>query len=142
MFCPKQNTLTCVRLIHVFEIERVQSPECWCYVRQTDVLLWSVFGRDRRPWQMMVWLVCWLAGSLAWVGFGRLFFGVGGGVAGRNWKRILEKTRVGFGGTGVSVRLDGIVFCALSSGHGPRGRGFPGVWKSLDFHDFLLEGPK
>ena len=44
---------------------------------------------------------------------------------------------VGFGRTEVSVRLDGIVVCALSFGHGPRGRGFEGVSKSLDFHDLV-----
>ena len=46
---------------------------------------------------------------------------------GRNWKRIIEKTRVGFGRTEVSVRLDGIVVCALSFGHSPRGREFEGI---------------
>ena len=70
---------------------------------------------------MMVWLVCWLAGSLAWVGFGR------------NWgveigNAFLKKTRVGFGRTVVSVWLDGMVFYAISSGHGPKGRGFEGFW--------------
>ena len=35
---------------------------------------------------------------------------------------FLQKKRVGFGRTEVSVRLDGIDFCAVSSGHGPRGR--------------------
>ena len=62
---------------------------------------------------------------------------LGGIRGGRNWKRIFEKTRVGFGRTEVSVRLDGIVFCALSFGHGPRGRGFEGVWKRVDFHVFV-----
>ena len=28
-------------------------------------------------------------------------------------------------------------FCALSSGHGPRGQGFEGFCKTLDFHDFF-----
>ena len=28
-------------------------------------------------------------------------------------------------------------FCALSSGHGPRGLGFEGFCKILDFHDFF-----
>ena len=28
-------------------------------------------------------------------------------------------------------------FCALSSGHGPRGKGFEGGGENLDFHDFL-----
>ena len=32
---------------------------------------------------------------------------------------FLAKTRVGFGRTEVSARLDCIVVCALSSGHGP-----------------------
>ena len=78
---------------------------------------------------MMVWLVCWLAGSPAWVGFGRNW--------GRNWESIFEKTRVGFGRTEVSVPLDGIVVCTLSSGHGPRGRGFEGISKGVDFHVFV-----
>ena len=30
----------------------------------------------------------------------------------------------------------GITFCALSSGHGPRGQGFEGFCKTLDFHNF------
>ena len=56
---------------------------------------------------------------------------------GQNWKRIFEKTRVGFGRTELSLRLSCTEFCALSSGHGPRGRGFEGFCKTLDFHDFL-----
>ena len=76
----------------------------------------------------MVWLVCWLAGSLAWVGFGR------------NWDVEVEtalKNMGRLGRTEVSVRLDGIVFYALSSGHGPRGRGFEGILKTLDFLELL-----
>ena len=46
-----------------------------------------------------------------------------------------EKTRVGFGRTELSLRLSCAEFCALSSGHGPRGRGFEGFCKTLDFHD-------
>ena len=49
----------------------------------------------------------------------------------------MKKTRVGFGRTEVSARLDGIVFCALSFGHGLRGRCFEGVSKLVDFHVFL-----
>ena len=41
------------------------------------------------------------------------------------------KSRVGFGRTVVSIRLDGVVVSALSSGHGPRARRFEGVSKSL-----------
>ena len=44
-------------------------------------------------------------------------------------------TRVGFGRMEVSLRLSCTEFCALSSGHGPRGRGFEGFSKTLDFHD-------
>ena len=55
---------------------------------------------------------------------------------GQNWKRIFEKTRVGFGRTELSLRLSCTEFCALSSGHGPRGRGFEGFSKTLDFHYF------
>ena len=55
---------------------------------------------------------------------------------GQNWKRILMITRVGFGRTELSLRLSCTEFCALSSGHGPRGRGFEGFCKTLDFHDF------
>ena len=39
--------------------------------------------------------------------------------------------------TEVSVRLAGIVFCALSSGHGPGGRGFEGGPETLDFCKFF-----
>ena len=39
---------------------------------------------------------------------------------GRNWKRRLGKKRVWFGHAELSIRLDGIVVCALSSGHGQR----------------------
>ena len=56
---------------------------------------------------------------------------------GQNWKRIFEKTRVGFGRTELSLRLSCTEFCALSSGHGPRGQGFEGFSKTLDFHDFF-----
>ena len=46
-----------------------------------------------------------------------------------NWKRIIAITRVGFGRTEVSVRLDCIVFCALSYGM------VPGI---LDLKDVFL----
>ena len=45
-------------------------------------------------------------------------------------------TRVGFGRMEASLRLSCTELCALSSGHGPRGRGFEGFSKTLDFHDF------
>ena len=45
---------------------------------------------------------------------------------GQNRKSIFEKTRVGFGRTELSLRLSCTEFCALSSGHGPRGEGFYG----------------
>ena len=45
-------------------------------------------------------------------------------------------TRVGFGRIEVSLRLSCTEFCALSSGHGPRGQGFEGFCKTLDFHSF------
>ena len=61
---------------------------------------------------------------------------LGGTGGGQNWKRIFEKTRVGFGRTELSLRLSCTEFCALSSGHGPRGRGFEGGEETLDFHDF------
>ena len=51
-------------------------------------------------------------------------------------KSILIKTRVGFGRTELSLMLSYTEFCALSSGHGPRGGGFEGFSKTLDFHDF------
>ena len=47
--------------------------------------------------------------------------------------QIFEKTRVGSRRTEVSVRLDGIVFCALSSGHGSRGPGFQGGLEKSGF---------
>ena len=51
-------------------------------------------------------------------------------------KVFFAKTRVGFGRTELSLRLSCTEFCALSSGHGPRGRGFEGFCKTLDVHDF------
>ena len=60
-----------------------------------------------------------------------------GGPGGRNWKRIFEKTRVGFGRTELSLMLSYTDFCAISSGHGPRGLGFEGGEEILDFYDFF-----
>ena len=62
------------------------------------------------------------------------FFGAVPGV--QNWKRIFEKTRVGFGRTELSLRLSCTEFCALSSGHGPRNPLFRRFLKILDSHDF------
>ena len=53
----------------------------------------------------------------------------GGTGGGQKWKRVLEKTRVGFGRTELSLRLSCTEFCALSSGHGM----VPGI---LDFEGF------
>ena len=61
---------------------------------------------------------------------------LGGTGGGQNWKRIFEKTRVGFGRTELSLRLSCTEFCALSSGHGPRGLGFQGGEEGVDFHVF------
>ena len=55
----------------------------------------------------------------------------------QNRNRQNAKTRVGFGRTEVSVRLDCIVFYVLSFGHGPRNSGFQGFCKRLDFHVFF-----
>ena len=68
-------------------------------------------------------------GSVFWGDFGRYW-------GGQNGNRILMITRVGFGRTELSLRLSCTEFCALSSGHGPRGRGFEGFCKTLDFYDF------
>ena len=57
---------------------------------------------------------------------------------GRNWKRIFEKTRVGFGRTELSLRLSCTEFCALSSGHGPRGEGFYEGSSGADFCIFWV----
>ena len=64
-------------------------------------------------------------GSVFWGGFGRYW-------GGQNWYRIFEKTRVGFGRTELSLRLSCTEFCALSSGHGPRGEGFYGGSSGAD----------
>ena len=61
-------------------------------------------------------------------------------MGGQNWKRVFEKTRVGFGRTELSLMLSCTEFCALSSGHGPRGLGFEGEEETLDFHDFFGGG--
>ena len=71
----------------------------------------------------------WIFGG----GFGRYW-------GGHNWKRIFEKTRVGFGRTELSLRLSCTEFRALSFGHGPRGLGFYGGSSGVDFCIFLLGG--
>ena len=63
--------------------------------------------------------------------------GTGAVLGGQNWKRIFEKTMVGFGRTELSLMLSYTELCALSSGHGPRGLGFEEGGKNLDFHNFL-----
>ena len=50
---------------------------------------------------------------------------------------LLKKTRVGFGSPELSLRLSCTEFCALSSGHGPRGLGFQGGEEGVDFNVFL-----
>ena len=55
----------------------------------------------------------------------------------QNWKLQNAKTRVGFGRTEVSVRLDCIIVCALLFGYGLRNPGFQGFCARLDFHAFL-----
>ena len=62
-------------------------------------------------------------------GFGRYW-------GGQNWNRIFEKTKVAVGRTELSLRLSCTEFCALSSGHGPRGLGFQGGEEGVDFHVF------
>ena len=57
---------------------------------------------------------------------------------GQNRKSIFEKTRVGFGRTELSLRLSCTEFCALSSGHGPRGEGFYGGSSGADFCIFWV----
>ena len=52
-------------------------------------------------------------------------------------KVFFAKTRVGFGRTELSLMLSCTEFCALSSEHGPRGRGFEGGGETLDFCEFL-----
>ena len=62
---------------------------------------------------------------------------LGGTGGGQNWDRIFEKTRVGFGRTELSLRLSCTEFCALSSGHGPRGEGFYGGSSGADLCIFF-----
>ena len=50
----------------------------------------------------------------------------------------MKKARVGFGRTELSLRLSCKEFCALSSGHGPRGLAFQGGGEGLDFHVFYF----
>ena len=62
---------------------------------------------------------------------------LGGTGGGQNWKRIFEKTRVGFGRTELSLRLSCTEFSALSSEHGPRDLGFQGGSSMWDFYVFF-----
>ena len=50
---------------------------------------------------------------------------------------FLKKTRVGFGRTELSLRLSYTECCALSSGHGPRGKGFQGGPSGVDVCTFF-----
>ena len=63
--------------------------------------------------------------------------GTGGGSTVTKLKSIFAKTRVGFGRTELSLSAMGTTVCALSSGHGPRGRGFQGFSKTLVFITFF-----
>ena len=56
---------------------------------------------------------------------------------GQIWGRILEKTRVGFGRTELSLSAIGTTLCALSFEHGPRGLGFQGGSSGVGFYVFL-----
>ena len=49
---------------------------------------------------------------------------------------IFAKTRVGFGRTELSLMLSYTEFCALSSGHGPRGLGLEGGSLGMHFDVF------
>ena len=64
------------------------------------------------------------------------FGGTGGGSKVTKLERCFATTGVGFGRTELSLMLSCTEFCALSSGHGPRGRGFEGFSKTLNYHDF------
>ena len=44
-----------------------------------------------------------------------------------------------FGCTELFVWLPVIFVCDLSSGHGPGGQGFEGVWKGVHFYDLLFQ---
>ena len=79
-----------------------------------------------------VGLLCPLGGNFFSGGFGRYW-------GGQNWKRIFEKTGVVFGRTELSLRAIGTTFCALSSGHGPRGLDFQRA-SSGWIHDFSRGG--
>ena len=64
--------------------------------------------------------------------------GIGEGVQTlQNWKSIFATTRVGFGRTEVSLSAIGKTFCVISLRHGPRGQGFEGFSKTLDFMIFV-----
>ena len=57
----------------------------------------------------------------------------------QNWKLKMHKNTVWFDRTEVSVPLDGILFCALSSGHGNGAlKGFANAWT---FMIFFVGGP-
>ena len=54
-------------------------------------------------------------------------------LVGQNWKRIFEKTGVGFGRTELSLRAIGTTVHPLSFGHDPSGLGFQGGEDGVDF---------
>ena len=66
--------------------------------------------------------------------------GTGGVRSDKIRKVFLKKNRVGFGSPELSLRLSCTEFCALSSGHGPRGKGFKGREERGEF--CILGGSK
>ena len=52
----------------------------------------------------------------------------------------MEKTRVGFGRTELSLRLSCTEFCALSFGHGPRDLDFQGFFFEVVFFFYVFVG--
>ena len=85
----------------------------------------------------------WASYSLWGGGFVGVVMGGAGGV--KIGSAFLKKTGVGFGRTELSLRAIGTTFCALSSGHGPRGLGFQGGEEGVDFCIFggaVLGGSK
>ena len=89
----------------------------------------------------MIFLLSGRWASYALWGFGFLgwFWAVlGRYCGGQNWKRIFEKTGVGFGRTELSLRAIGTTFGALLFGHGPKGGlGFQGGSSGVDFNVIL-----
>ena len=101
---------------------------------QLIAFVWKVITTDQ------LGLSFYQAGGLTYSSKGGLWLvlsDTGAVLGGQNWKRIFEKTMVGFGRTEVSLLFVAQLFALHHLGMVPGGEGFEGFSKTLDFHNLF-----